>query len=443
MGPAMNYRREIDGLRALAVIPVILFHAGFSAFSGGFVGVDVFFVISGYLITSIILHDQDRDRFSILHFYERRARRILPVLFLVMAVTSIFTYEWMLPDELKNFGQSLLATALFSNNMLLALTSNYWSPAAEFKPLLHTWSLGLEEQYYVLFPFVMILGWRLFGKHLAVVLGAVAFLSFAADAWGSRIEPEFTFYLLPTRAWEILLGALAAFYMTGKKGADSTSLWSELLGGFGVCLIVASVFLAGRGPHPNGSFYLVAPTLGTVSIIVFSSENTAMGRLLGWRPMAGVGLVSYSAYLWHQPMFSLARVYSKDPPGIAIYSVLIVLTFILAYFTWRLIETPCRNEEQVGRKAIFSLALVLSATFASYGFFLDRNYGLVSRIYGASTVEAAYLDKRIYNERVFRKKIDNFPFDGKLKLLVVGNSFARDFVNMTTETFKFLRMYNS
>ena len=164
-GRIMNYRREIDGLRALAVIPVILFHAGFQAFGGGFVGVDVFFVISGYLITSIILQDLQKNRFSLLRFYERRARRILPALFLVMVISCIFAYAWMLPDELKSFGQSLLATALFSNNLLLAITASYWSLPSEFKPLLHTWSLGVEEQYYVLFPLFMVLGWKLFRKY--------------------------------------------------------------------------------------------------------------------------------------------------------------------------------------------------------------------------------------------------------------------------------------
>ena len=431
----MNYRREIDGLRALAVIPVMLFHAGFHVYSGGFVGVDVFFVISGYLITSIILHDQHRGNFSLLRFYERRARRILPALFLVMAVTCVFAYVWMLPDELKNFGQSILATTLFANNILLAFTSGYWSLASEFKPLLHTWSLGVEEQYYVLFPLLMMLGWKLFRRHLAVVLGAAAILSFAVANWGLFRKPEFTFFLLPTRAWEILIGALAALYMAGRKGANSKRLWSELLGGTGLCLIVASVFLVGRGHTSHGIFYLTAPTLGTALIILFSSANTVVGRILGWGPMVGVGLISYSSYLWHQPLFSLARVYSKDPPGTAIYSVLLVVAFILAYLTWRFVETPCRSKEKVSRTGIFSFALVLSVAFALYGFYLDRSYGLVSRIYDTSKVTAADLDRRIYNERARQRTRDNFPVDGKLKVLVVGNSFARDFVNMTTETF--------
>jgi peptidoglycan/LPS O-acetylase OafA/YrhL len=413
----------------------MLFHAGFKMFSGGFIGVDVFFVISGYLITSIILNDLSQKNFSLLHFYERRARRIIPALFLVMTATCIFAYIWMLPDELKNFGQSILATALFSNNILLALTNNYWSLSSEFKPLLHTWSLGVEEQYYVLFPLFLMFGWKLFRKHLAVVTGGVAILSFAAANLNLFSKPEFTFYLLPTRAWEILLGALVAFFIIREKKSNGNHVLNELLGGTGFCLIVASVFLIGRDHRSSYNFFLVAPTLGTALIIIFSSDNTVIGKLLGWSPMVGVGLISYSSYMWHQPLFSLARVYSKEPPGIAAYSSLLTLTLILAYLTWRFIETPCRNRRKVSRAAIFSFALALSLAFVSFGLYLDRNYGIVSRIYDTAKVNAADLDKRIYNERVYQNKANSFPADTKMKLLVVGNSFARDFVNMTTETF--------
>ena len=180
----MRYRREIDGLRAIAVLPVILFHAGFSTFSGGFVGVDIFFVISGYLITSIILSDLEADKFSLARFYERRARRILPALFLVMAATIPFAYAWMAPDEFKNFGQSLVATTLFSNNILLTITSDYWSLASDFKPLLHTWSLGVEEQYYMMFPLLMILCWRSFRRCIGIVISAMLVASLIAAAWG-------------------------------------------------------------------------------------------------------------------------------------------------------------------------------------------------------------------------------------------------------------------
>lgn len=156
----MDYRREIDGLRAIAVVPVILFHAGFETFSGGFVGVDVFFVISGYLITTIIFSELQQGNFSIVNFYERRARRIMPALFIVMGASLVTAYFTLMPDEFKNFGQSLVATSLFLNNILLAMTSGYWDLASEFKPLLHTWSLGVEEQYYFLFPITLLLAWK-------------------------------------------------------------------------------------------------------------------------------------------------------------------------------------------------------------------------------------------------------------------------------------------
>ena len=161
----MKYRPELDGLRALAVLSVILFHAEFEVFSGGFVGVDVFFVISGYLITTILIDDIENKRFSIVNFYERRARRILPALFFVMLVCIPFAWIWMLPDPFENFGQSIVATTLSGNNILLFLTSGYWDLAAKFKPLLHTWSIGIEGQYYIFFPLLFVLIWR-FGQSL-------------------------------------------------------------------------------------------------------------------------------------------------------------------------------------------------------------------------------------------------------------------------------------
>ena len=180
----MNYRREIDGLRALAVLPVIFFHAGFDYFSGGFVGVDIFFVISGYLITSIILIQIKKGTFSISDFYERRARRILPVLFFIMMISLSFGYIWMMPDEFKNFGQSLVATSLFSNNILLAITTGYWDLTSEFKPLLHTWSLGVEEQYYVLFPFLLVFSWKYFRGKEVTIIASITALSFLLANWG-------------------------------------------------------------------------------------------------------------------------------------------------------------------------------------------------------------------------------------------------------------------
>lgn len=429
----MEYRREIDGLRALAVVPVIFFHAGFQTFSGGFIGVDIFFVISGYLITTIILSDLQRKKFSLLSFYERRARRILPALFLVMAVSSIFAYAWMMPDEFKNYGQSLVATTVFSNNVLLAVTSGYWTLASEFKPLIHTWSLGVEEQYYVIFPLFMIFGWRYFRGNLIRILGGVALLSFAIANWGAFTKPDLAFYLLPMRAWEILLGSFVAFYLNKSKNIEHGRPSREFLSSGGLLLIIVSIFTFNQ-EQPSPSFYTLVPTLGSVLIILFAFEDTVVGKLLGSKTMVGIGLLSYSLYLWHQPLLAFSRIYLVNKPNPEISGSLLLLTFVLAYFTWRFIETPCRSNATISRNVIFFSMTTVATFFVFFGIYLNNKYGIPTRIFDTS-VNISDMDKRIYNERVFKLKKSSFGLNKRLNILVVGNSFGRDFVNMTTETF--------
>jgi peptidoglycan/LPS O-acetylase OafA/YrhL len=192
----MIYRREIDGLRAVAVVPVILFHAGLSLFSGGYVGVDVFFVISGYLITSIFIGED----FSIARFYERRARRILPALFFVMLCCVPFAWMWMLPSELKDFSESVVAVVFLASNVLFWREEEYFAPAAELKPLLHTWSLAVEEQFYLLFPIFLLLAWRFGRNRVFWSICLIGAISLAASEWGWRNNPSANFYLAPTRA---------------------------------------------------------------------------------------------------------------------------------------------------------------------------------------------------------------------------------------------------
>ena len=217
----MLYRREIDGLRALAVLAVILFHTGFAAVSGGFVGVDIFFVISGYLITTILINDIEKGSFSLLNFYERRARRILPSLFFVMFFTLPLAWFWMQPQDLKSFSESLVAVPLFLSNLLFYLKSGYFDAASELEPLLHTWSLAIEEQYYLLFPLFLMLTWNL-GKNVIIsLLLLVAIGSVLGAHWGSANHPSFTFYLLPTRVFEILIGALISLFINQKQSIIS------------------------------------------------------------------------------------------------------------------------------------------------------------------------------------------------------------------------------
>ncbi|MEL7482464.1 MAG: acyltransferase, partial [Pseudomonadota bacterium] len=204
----MIYRKEIDGLRSVAVLPVVLFHAGISAFSGGFIGVDIFFVISGYLITGIILPELEKGEFSLLKFYERRARRILPALSAVVLACIPVAWLYMLPDPLENFGQSMLATMLSLNNVLLTMTSGYWDLASEFKPLIHTWSLAVEEQFYVVFPLLLMLLYPLLKYRAIGAVWVIVIASFAASIFLVRDYPTSTFYLLHTRAWELGVGAL-------------------------------------------------------------------------------------------------------------------------------------------------------------------------------------------------------------------------------------------
>lgn len=429
----MRYRREVDGLRALAVVPVIFFHGGFAAFSGGFVGVDVFFVISGYLITSIILDDLEADQFSLVRFYERRARRILPALFLVMATTSLFAYSWMMPDEFKNFGQSLLATSTFSNNILLAITSDYWSLASEFKPLLHTWSLGVEEQYYVIFPLLMTLCRACFRRWETPILGLLFVVSMIAAVWGAAHVPTMAFYALPTRAWEIMLGVFAAYYLAHNKVDDCARSRNQVLSLVGVILIVAPVFIFNQN-YPSPGLATAAPTVGTVLIILFALEGTIVHLLLSSRTMVGIGLISYSLYLWHQPLFALARVYSAQAPGAGVFATLIALTFVLAYLTWRFVETPFRNSAIVCSRTVVNVSALGSLSFVVFGYYLNVSYGMAWRAFDAQT-NIEDVDKRFYNERAFRFKKDSFTSQDVLKLLVIGNSFGRDFVNMTAETF--------
>ena len=219
----MKHRKEIDGLRALAVLPVILFHAGFTTFSGGFVGVDIFFVISGYLITTIIVDEIEAGSFSLLNFYERRARRILPALFFVMLCTLPFAWFWMLPHELKSFSESLVAVPVFASNVLFYLTSDYFNTDTERMPLIHTWSLAVEEQYYVLFPLFLMLVWKLGKRWIISSLLLVAIVSALAAQWGSNTYPSFTFYLLPTRGFEILIGALISLFIKYRSSTISFS----------------------------------------------------------------------------------------------------------------------------------------------------------------------------------------------------------------------------
>lgn len=391
----MKYRAEIDGLRALAVVPVILFHAGFELFSGGFVGVDVFFVISGYLITTILIEDIENKRFSIVNFYERRARRILPALFFVMLVCIPFAWIWMLPSQMKDFSQSLVAVSLFASNVLFWRESGYFDEAAEEKPLLHTWSLAVEEQYYVLFPIFLILAWR-FGKNrvfwMVVVMAATSLL---LSEWGWRNKTTANFYLAPTRVWELFAGSITAFIVQ-KRGVQKNNPLALL----GLAAIIFSIFAYDEST-PFPSVYALVPVMGVVLLVLYAAKDTFAAKLLSAKAFVGVGLISYSAYLWHQPLFAFARVRVIEHPSKAILMLLLsIISIILAYGSWHYIEKPFRNRKLIQKKTIFITSFFSLSFFILLGLFVH---------FGFKTIERAWtsrqdLDKQVLYTNFFKEQ---------------------------------------
>ena len=367
----MNYRREIDGLRAVAVLPVILFHAGSSWFAGGYVGVDVFFVISGYLITSLLIGEMQQGTFSLLRFYERRARRILPALLLVSIACVPLAWLLLSPGPMKAFCKSLVAVATFSSNILFWRQSGYFDTANELKPLLHTWSLGVEEQYYLLVPLFIMLVWRFGRRRLTALLVLLGCLSLALSQWGTLHTPTAAFYLLPTRAWELFLGGLLALHRSdAERLADRSShpgqplrRWADLLG---ILMIGWAVLVFDRHTPFPGVNALV-PTAGTALVILFAAPSTVTGRVLGHPILVGIGLISYSLYLWHLPLLAFARLSGGFAPGPAQVLLIGTLSFGLAYLSWRYIERPCRDPRRVSARAIFTLGAVGTALVGSLG----------------------------------------------------------------------------
>ncbi|UWQ35136.1 acyltransferase (plasmid) [Leisingera sp. M527] len=356
----MKYRSEIDGLRTLAVVPVILFHAGIAPFGGGYIGVDVFFVISGYLISSIIFNELERGEFSVLRFYQRRARRILPALFFVVLASLPFAWSWLMPRDLKDFLESLIGVLFFLSNFHFWSEAGYFDTAAELKPLLHTWSLAVEEQYYVIYPLLLMLLMPLGGRAVTGALALLFAISLALSHWGLSHHPSATFFLLPPRGWELLAGVFAAMLLR-RDGAVPGASHAGMLAAMGLLMILAPVFIYTETTRFPGA-YALPPVLGTVLIILFAAPGSLVHRLLSAKPMISVGLISYSAYLWHQPIFA----FFKHRFGSASFDQhvfeLITLTFLLAVFSYWVVEKPFRRTASLKQfTACMSACFVLTA----------------------------------------------------------------------------------
>ena len=389
----MAYRREIDGLRALAVLPVLLFHAGIPGFTGGFAGVDVFFVISGYLITGLIVAELGSGGFSLAAFYERRARRLLPALTVVVLITLPVAWLWLGHQDFLNFARSVQGVALFGSNIVFAKQRGYFAPAADQIPLLHSWSLAVEEQFYLLYPLLLLLLWRVGQRGnrdarpvrtTIAALAGLAVASFVAAVWWVAHDPKAAFFLLPTRSWELLAGGMLALSgadrTDGSEGtADASSASSarrlrrvviEAGAIVGLALIAWSV-VTSDPRDVNGMAFpgwsALVPASGAVLVLACARAGTWVGRLLSLRPLVGIGLISYSAYLWHHPLLAFARHRSLLEPPRWQLVLLLLAALGLAALTWRVVEQPFRQTVRWPRRRVALAAVGASLLLFAAG----------------------------------------------------------------------------
>lgn len=360
----MKYRADIDGLRALAVTPVLFYHAGIPAFPGGFVGVDIFFVISGYLICGMIDGDIRKGSFSLSNFYKRRILRILPALFVMFLVTSGLAYHYCLPVELEDYSKSLASAVGSVSNVYFAATAGYFDAPAETKPLLHTWSLGVEEQFYLVVPLLMLAAYRVVPKRAKLMFAAVAALSFAAAFAVSYRNTTFAFYLTPFRAWELALGALLSIKFIPAPG---TEFGKNACGALGMLFLAGAIFLGS-----SSSPLLLMTSLASIgaTLVIASSERgiSAVGRLLSLRPVVFVGLISYSLYLWHWPLIVFQRMDGlfAGSSGAMTKLTLIAVSIGIAWLSWKFVEMPFRSKaKDTSTGIVFGIASTAMTSVAA------------------------------------------------------------------------------
>ncbi len=376
----LGYRKDIDGLRAIAVLAVVLNHAGFRAFEGGYVGVDVFFVISGFLITAIIAREIQDGEFTIYKFYERRIRRILPALTgltLFVLLAGFFLYD---DEKIKAMAKSIFAAMLFYSNINFWMESGYFDAPSQLKPLLHTWSLAVEEQFYIVFPLLMVFLSRFGNKARNWSLFAIALLSFGAAVYQVGEDAATAFYLAHFRAWELLIGAFLAldiFPLIGDKRLNTA------LGFFGLGLILFPIFSYTEStPFPG--LGALAPVLGAALVIYSNTASeTLTAKILGFAPFVFVGKISYSLYLWHWPLIIFSKYYLIRPMTGGERNFVLALTLVISIISWRFIETPFRSKTFISASRVYAFAAVsmLALLSVSWGMqYHPTRFGLQANV---------------------------------------------------------------
>lgn len=441
----LKYRPEIDTLRAIAVLAVIIYHANFYlfgnlVFSGGYLGVDIFFIISGYLITSIILKELiEKDSFSFKNFYIKRIKRILPALLFVMLVSIPFSWIYLYPTDLVSFSKSILYSLGFTSNFYFHFSGlEYGSPEGLLKPFLHTWSLSVEEQYYILFPIGLVLVFKFLKKHLLYFFLICFVISLLLADWGSKNYPSATFYFLHTRIWELILGSLLAYCEIKLGHRGQNKILCQIFPILGLTLIVYSFFsFDGKIFHP--SFYTLIPAIGVSLILWFSYEDNFILKILSYKVFVKIGLISYSLYLWHYPIFSFANHLEIFFNNNLEKFLLILVTFILSIFTYYFIEQPARKK--VSLKIIISSLTIIFFIITTYSATVITMEGFTNRLKVKN-----YQKKHtfLYLEQ------DNKPCFGRIcnfgskeqKIILLGDShlgsLAYDLYDKTKSDYSFL-----
>jgi len=443
----LTYRPEIDGLRAIAVGAVILYHAqitifGHQPFKGGFIGVDIFFVISGYLITSIILKELvTTGSFSFKHFYERRIRRILPALLFVILVSLSFAWTYLMPSRLIDFSKSILYSLGFSSNFYFHYSGQqYGAESGLLKPFLHTWSLSVEEQFYILFPIFLLITFKYFRKYLIHVLTLGFCFSLGLADWGSKNFPSASFYFLHTRMWELLAGSILAYYEISKGYRSQHQKLNLILPSIGLFLIVHSIlFFDDKIFHP--SFYTLSPVIGVCLIIWFSNKDEIVTKILSIKLFVGIGLISYSLYLWHYPIFAFVKI-NLLVSGNIIYKLLLIPVIItLSIISYYYIEKPFRNRKFIFKKLLLFLG-ILFFTLIIFNLKVIENNGYKKRIKNLKNINQNYNPDNIFlaKTRLEKSKLNSKDFDSRdFNIAIAGNSHGEDLhnaLNLNRELYK-------
>ena len=426
----LNYRPEIDSLRAIAVLGVIIYHAklyifGYQFFTGGYLGVDIFFVISGYLIFSLIYKElKISNQLDFKNFYERRARRILPALIFVIIISLIFAWKLILPTSFIDYAKSIIYSLVFTSNFYFFFSGQvYGAESGLLKPLLHTWSLSVEEQFYIIFPLITLLFFKYLNKYIFYLFFSISILSFVLSQYLSIYNPSLNFYLLTSRIWEILCGAMLVF-LEDKKNKNFSNLVSNFFVFIGLVLIVLSFLLIESNNGP--SLISIFTIIGTMIIIYFSKPKTLMSFILSNKILVGIGLISYSLYLWHYPIFSFYRIYFLNK-SIYYNFIILLLIFFISFLTYYFIEKPFRDKKKISLKKITRVLVFIFSLLLIFSLMVIKNNGYVERF---PKLDKFSLDNLFY---INEKRLKNFEVgdpiftnSDKNKILIIGNSLAQD-----------------